>query len=562
MLNITRVFSLMLTFTILFWNVFPVVSMAAGTFITPGESFKPGQAITPGEAISGGEFLVPGDVFKPGQAIKPEESYNGGQVSNSGKPILENFPLNNGTFIIPNAPPPVPNFVFGGESFTTGGPITPGTHPDSGKSIEGGSGDGTGDAVEGGSGDGTGDAVEGGSGDGTGDAIEGGSGDGTGDTIEGGSGDGTGDTIEGGSGDGTGDTIEGGSGDGTGDTIEGGSGDGTGDTVEGGSGDGTGGTIEGGSGDGNGGKNSINNAPPSLLNLWVKSSDGERGLIGNLIGGLKDVKTYILGFGDKMAQAGVSYYAGFKFKDLGNGNYSIYGDEKINNKIGQWFYERYKSYKIDDKDAFFGPKSRHVGQAKINDFLDSKSLKGKAGFWRNMGKNTMKSLKESWVPFSKSFWKPSNMLKLGGPVNVALSSFNSIYDYGFGDDASKRGKGLASTDFAATLTTDVAIGIGSTAIGSIASSAATGALVGSTVPVVGTAIGAVVGLGAGLLTTYAINGTATGRRIKAGATKAIKGAYDWGVDKAKSGYDFVKTNTKTLSKGMGWTLKKIGGLFG
>ena len=491
----------MLTFTILFWNIFPVVSMA-GTFITPGESFKPGQAITPGEAISGGEFLVPGDVFKPGQAIKPGESYNGGQVSNSGKPILENFPLNNGTFIIPNAPPPVPNFVFGGESFTTGGPITPGTPPGQGKSIEGGSGDGSGD------------------------------------------------------------TIEGGSGDGTGDTIEGGSGDGNGDTVEGGSGDGTGGTIEGGSGDGNGGKNSINNAPPSLVNLWVKSSDGERGLIGHLIGGLKDVKTYLLGFGDKMAQAGVSYYAGFKFKDLGNGNYSIYGKEKINNKIGQWFYERYKSYKIDGKDAFFGPKSRHVGQAKINDFLDSKSLKGKVGIWENMGKNTVKSLKESWVPFSKSFWKPSNMLKLGGPVNVALSSFNSIYDYGFGDDASKRGKGLASTDFAASLTTDVAIGIGSTAIGSVASSAATGMLVGSAVPVVGTAVGAVVGLGVGLLTTYAINGTATGRRIKAGATKAIKGAYDWGVDKAKSGYDFVKTNTKTLSKGMGWTMKKIGGLFG
>jgi hypothetical protein len=529
----------MLTFTILFWNVFPVVSMAAGTFITPGESFKPGQAITPGEAISGGEFLVPGDVFKPGQAIKPGELYNGGQVSNSGKPILENFPLNNGTFIIPNAPPPVPNFVFGGESFTTGGPITPGTPPDSGKSIEGGSGDGTGDAIKGGSGDGSGDTIEGGSGDGSGDTIEGGSGDGSGDTIEGGSGDGSGDTIEGGSGDGSGDTIEGGSGDGTGDN--GGGGAGAGSTE-----------VFGGD----------DNSPPSILNILVGSTDSERGWIGQLIGGLKDYKRYVVGFGDKIVQAAVAQYAGFQFKDLGNGKYSIYGKQKINNKIGEWFYQRYKSYKFDKKDAYFGPKSRLIGEKRFNEFLKSKSLASKNGFWNNVGNATMKSLKESWAPFSKSFWKPSNMLKLGGPVNVALSSFNSIYDYGFGNDASKRDKGLASTDFAATLTTDVAIGVGSTAIGSVASSMAAGALVGTTVPVVGTIIGAGVGLAVGLGTTYLINGTGRGRRIKKATTKIIKNVYDGGVDIAKNGYNLAKNGVKTVSDGVTSMVKGIGGLFG
>ncbi len=41
-----------------------------------------------------------------------------------------------------------------------------------------------------------------------------------------------------------------------------------------------------------------------------------------------------------MAQTGVSYYADFRFNDLGNGYYSIYGKEKINNKIGDCFYKQ------------------------------------------------------------------------------------------------------------------------------------------------------------------------------------------------------------------------------
>jgi hypothetical protein len=518
-INKTKFLSLMLLSILLFWNVFPAVSLA-GSFITPGTPIKPGQAISPGNPISGGDFLVPGDVYQPGDAIVPGNSYNDGKNISSGTPILENFPLTNGTFIIPNAPPLPPNFVFGGDSFTPGDPISPGDPSGAGETSSGNV-DGNGEAIEGGNPGGNGNVIEGGDPNGDGKAIEGSNPDGNGNAVAGGDPDGNGNGIEGGDPDGSGSAVE--------------SGD---SSAEGNASEGT--AIE---------------SNPSVLNLFVSSTDTNRGTAGVMVGLLKDYKRYGLSFFDKIAQAGASYYAGFDFKDLGNGKYSVYGKNKLNNKISDWFYQRYKTYKFDGNEAHFGPNSRHIGASRFNSFFESKSIGGGAGFFGNTKNALLKSLNESWNPASKSFWKFSNSLKLGGPVNAVLSSFNSIYDYGFGDDQIKRSKGIRSTDFAATLTTDVAIGVGSTAIGSVASSMAAGALAGSAVPVVGTAVGAVVGLGAGLTTTYLINGTATGRRFKAGATKLIKNAYDGGVDLAKKG-------AKAVSDGVSSAFKRIGGLFG
>ncbi|OIU72682.1 hypothetical protein [Rossellomorea aquimaris] len=541
--NCTKLFSLMLISILLFWNVFPLVGLA-GSFITPGTPIKPGQAISPGDPISGGDFLIPGDVFQPGDAINPGDSYNDGKNISSGTPILENFPLTNGTFIIPNAPPLPPNFVFGGDSFTPGDPISPGDPSGAGETSSGNV-DGNGKAIEGGDPGSNGKAVEGGDPNGDGKAVEGGDPDGDGNAIEGGNPDGNGNAVEGGDPGGNGNAVEGGDPDGNGTGFEGGDPDASGNSVKNGNPGGEGNTSEGTAAESN----------PSVLNLFVSSTDTSRGPAGFMVGLLKDYKRYGLSFFDKIAQAGASYYAGFNFKDLGNGKYSVYGKNKLNNKISDWFYQRYKTYKFDGNEAHFGPNSRHIGKSRFDSFFESKSIGGGAGFWGNTKNSLVKSLNESWNPASKSFWKFSNSLKLGGPVNAVLSSFNSIYDYGFGDDPIKRSKGIGSTDFAATLTTDVAIGVGSTAIGSVASSMAAGALAGSAVPVVGTAVGAVVGLGAGLTTTYLINGTATGRRLKAGATKLIKNAYDGGVDLAKKG-------AKAVSDGVSSAFKRIGGLFG
>ena len=68
--------------------------------------------------------------------------------------------------------------------------------------------------------------------------------------------------------------------------------------------------------------------------------------------------------------------------------------------------------------------------------------------------------------------------------------------------------------FAAELTTEVAIGVGSTAIGSLSSSVTAGALAGSVVPGLGTVVGAALGLFAGLGVNYLINGTTRGKKIQ------------------------------------------------
>ncbi|GIN88501.1 hypothetical protein J6TS2_48870 [Heyndrickxia sporothermodurans] len=295
------------------------------------------------------------------------------------------------------------------------------------------------------------------------------------------------------------------------------------------------------------------NSSPSIFSLLFKSSDSERGILGNILGGIRDYKTYILGFADKVAQAGAAGYAGFGFTDKGNSRYGVTGKNQLDNKIANWFYERYRGYKFNGEETAFGPQSRHIGSARQEAFFKSKRI-------GNIGNSVKGALNESWNIFSKDFYKAKNMVKLNGPVNVVLSSVNNLIDYSKWGSKSKLG--YASTDFAADLTVDTAIGVGSTALGALASSAAAGAIAGSTVPVVGTIVGAGVGLLVGGVTTYLINGTATGRRLKKYVRDGVKYVYDGVVSGVKSASKVVTKKVKDIGKGVSSAFKKLGGLFG
>ncbi len=269
-----------------------------------------------------------------------------------------------------------------------------------------------------------------------------------------------------------------------------------------------------------------------------------------------------MGFLNRDVAGGIlSSYAGFGFTTSKKPNmHGVGGNNGYNNKLLDYLYQRYKSYTYNDGAAHFGPYSRHIGTDRANAFLDGKKLRPfNKSLISHVGDSLKTSLKNSWSPFSSNILKPSiilkpkewfksgiinkdffaksNMLKLSGPIGYLTTAANSIYDYGWG---AKKDTGILSTNFAADLTTDLGIGVISTGVGSVASSLAAGAVAGSVVPGVGTVIGAAAGLAGGLVTTYLINGTATGRNLKKKVSNGIKKAYDW----------------------VGGGLKKLGGLFG
>ena len=500
---------------LIFWTVFPAVSAFA--YITPGTPIVPGKPITPGTPIQGGTFIIPGKVYEPGKAIKGGDSVSGSSGLISGQPIVPATPLTYGTFIIPNAPPVLGHPVLGGTA------------------IQGGQGPNGGTAINGGQGPNGGTAINGGQGPNGGTAINGGQGPNGGTAINGGQGPNGGTTISGGQGPNGGTAINGGQDPNGGTATDGGQGLSGGNSGKNGNGPSNGNELIGES-----------SQEPSLINLLFKSTDTSRGIVGQIAGVLKDYKTYILGFADKIAQASAAGYAGFMFNEKGNGKYGVKGKNKLDNKVVNWFYERYKGYKHKGEETAFGSYSRHIGQERLDSFFKSKRI---GHVWESV----KGSVKESWNIFSKDAYKAKNLLKLNGPVNVLLSSSNNLIDY------SKWGRksdlGYASTDFAADMTVETAIGVGSTAIGSLISSALAGAVAGSTVPVAGTIIGALAGLGTGFIVNYLINGTKTGRKIKTAVRDAVKVTYDGIVSGAKK-------LGKRIKSGVSSMFKKAGGLFG
>src|SRR5690625_29700 len=275
----------------------------------------------------------------------------------------------------------------------------------------------------------------------------------------------------------------------------------------------------------------------SIWNTIFRSTNTSDGWFGQALGVVNDVKRYVIGFGDDIAQGVTSIYAGFRFRDLGDGYYSVYGRNNLNSQIGNWFYDRYRQYTFNGADAQFGPNSRRIGEARYNAFMNSN------GLGMNVANSLRQSMNSSWNVFSRDFWSASNSAKLGGPVGMLLTTAGSAYSYtdGFSDMS-----GLASTDFAATLTSDVAIGVASTAVGSIASSMAAGAVAGSVVPGLGTIVGAGAGLLAGIGTSLFFNNTNTGRRIKDGIKNGAKAVYDGAVNIGKKAWDGLKTGFSNL----------------
>ncbi|RLQ91160.1 hypothetical protein [Falsibacillus albus] len=514
--RLNKLVCLSLICILLFWTSFPVIASAA--FIKPGKPITPGKTYTPGKPITGGQFIVPGDVIQPGTAIKGGKSYETDSMTPSGKPIIQKNPLSNtGIFIIPNAPPTPSNINFIFPDITSGDPITGGAAIQEGKGLNGGKGSQDGKSINGGQTNQNGKGINGGKNTAPGSNIQGGKSN-SGNDLNGGN------------------------------------------SVEGGKNPSGKNAASGSNISGKGGSDAANNSEPSspTYSLFIKSANGDRGFMGHVIGAFKDFKSYGLGFVDKFAQGVSSSIAGFNFKKLGDAPYyAVYGKNKLDNKVANWFYQRYKEYNFDGKKTNFGPNARRIGEGRYNEFMKGKNLNGSS--FKNIMQSTKKSLNEGFNIFSKDFRKISVAKKFNGPVNLALTAFNSVYDYGFG---AKKDKGLASTDFAADLTTDVAIGAGTTAVSTMLSSAASGAMVGSFIPIpgVGTAVGAVVGLGVGALSTYLIYGTPTGRRIKNAARNIVKKGYDGVVSGAKKVGSTISKGAKKFADNFMSGLKHFGGI--
>ncbi len=540
-----RIFALMMIVVLMSWNLFPVIGYA-GEFIKPGKAITPGKSYAPGQSINGGKFIVPGKVYEPGKTVQP------GKVSPvSGSVIMPGSPYNAGTVLIPNVPPAPPGSIYwklqgieAGDAMQGGSAIDGGKGPNGGKAAEGGEGPSGGKATEGGEGPSGGKATEGGEGPSGGKATEGGEGPSGGKATEGGEGPSGGKATEGGEGPSGGKATEGGGGPNGGKATEGGELQ-TGNTAN-------------------------SDEIPPWYNVIFKSTDGSKGWFSHVTGAIGDFKTFGLGFLNQNVSGGLlSVIAGFKYAQIGDSsNYAVFGKNGFKNKILDNLYQKYKNYTIDGEAKKLGPNSRRISESRLNSFLDSKKLKQTdISVARHIGNSVVSSINNSWNPFgnpknwmnknvfnknffsknnmkilgsnlfNKDFFAKSNMAKLSGPIGYITTAASSVYNYGWGEN---KEIGLKSTNFAADLTTDVAVGVVSTGIGSVASSMAAGALAGSAVPGLGTVAGAVAGLGAGLVTTYLINGTATGRRLKKAVSGGIKKAYDW----------------------VGGGLKKLGGIFG
>ena len=529
-----KAFAIGLIVLMLFWSALPSIAMA--TFITPGKPITPGTAITPGEPIQGGSFIVPGEPIVPGKSIDPGTPVQGGQAVSgggpqvSGQPIIPGNYLTNGLFVVPN--------YLGGTTYgkwlIAGQPISPGAEIAGGEAIQGGQGIAGGQQSTGGNTSETGKLP-------TGEIPAGG------DIGQGGkvpvAGDGSqvGQVPSGGS------AIKGApnSGGGTSNSPTQnptGSNGNSSQTINGipsgssGGGAGAGGIDGGGGGAGASSGNESANSASDYQFSFFKFTNPDNSPMQTVFSGISDFKTYILGAGKKIAEGATATYAGFRFNPKDTGKYGVSGKGSLKNPIADYFYQSYKDFKIDGEAAKFGPHSRHVGQSRVDSFLSSKNIANStgstSGFFKSSLSGVKPALNDGYNVFSKSFWSKSNMLKLSGPVGVGLSSVSSIYDYGFGG-GEKQALGFASTDFAADLTTDIAIGAGTTVLSTIASSMAAGAVAGSVVPGVGTIVGAVAGVATGLVVGYLINGTATGRRIKGAVRDGIKAGYDGVVSAAK-----------------------------
>jgi hypothetical protein len=173
--------------------------------------------------------------------------------------------------------------------------------------------------------------------------------------------------------------------------------------------------------------------------------------------------------------------------------------------------------------------------------------------------------------------------KGSGPIALALTFGGDVYDFTLGPE---KGKGLASTDFAATTITDATILGGTAAVSTgagVAAAAGTGAMFGSVVPGVGTVVGFAVAGGVAYFLT-----TSPGKAVRSAMISSTKSTiefagqhpmvlapmlpgaaaaleiYDHGddiVNVAGDGLHYAGEGLSTAGKGLADAGKLVGGLF-
>lgn len=510
-----RIAALIMIAILLFWNVYPLVSFAGG-FITPGKAIDYGKVMAPGKAIQGGKFIVPGQVYQPGTAMTPGEAAAGQPNSPSGQPILPASPSMIGTFIIPNATP-IPSGAVYWQL----------------RGLE------TGQAVKGGT------ANSGGKGSASGSALKGGG------SVEGGNGPAGSQVLI------DGQAATGGHPSANGTGMNGGQGPAGAQVIDGGKS-----SAEGTAA--NGGKLSADGTVPGSKPGQNTESGGNQGASGDGSPGgffaqIHDVGkkakklfvTYPKKFGE-ILDGSLSIFAGFKITDLetasGNKNlYKILGKTTFTkvdakNPLTMWLNLRYQNYLESFKESKLVLRNgilrsgTEVKAKKINKFFQSNTK------FNTVLAKIGKDFSDNWNPFSnpfnpankglgkvfnKEFFKLSKVAKGSGLGNVLLATGGRIIDY-----ATDSKKSFKSTDFAAGITTDVAFGVGSTAVSAGAgwlATAGAAAAFGSVIPGVGTAVGAIVGLGIGFFLE-----SRRGKKIKGFVEKGIKKGFDWLVGKGSS----------------------------
>lgn len=530
----------------LFWTALPSLAMA--DFIKPGKPITPGTSITPGEPIEGGKFIVPGTPYAPGAAIEGGEPIDGTTPPITGQPIIPSITINIGQFIVPNnlGPTTYGQWLIAGEF------LTPGTHITSGDGIVTGEGPTGGNTVQAGDTIDGGAAIEGGNSLDEGAAVEGGNSLDEGTAVEGGKNLDGGTATQGGQNLVGGEPGQGGQGPTGGSDIQGVHDSIAGNAAEAGEGITSHSGELGPSGAGLG-ELSKSKAVENKFSFFGFTNK-DRGVTGQVVGGIKDFKRYVLGFGEKVAEGSTAIYAGFKFNPKDSGNYGVSNKHNVKNSIVDKFYQKYKKFTRQGKDYFVKPNANHVGQGYVDDFLKSKNIANTTGSAKNFFKSSVANIKPAlnngYNFLSKDFWGKSNALKLNGPVNVVLNSFNSIYDYGF-EGGKHADIGIKSTGFAADLTTEVAVGVGTTALSTVAASMAAGAVGGSLIPGLGTVVGAAAGLATGLIVAYGLN-TPVGRKVKGAVKDGVKFVYDGAIDLGKKAIDGAK-NLFDGAKGLfGW----------
>lgn len=221
-----------------------------------------------------------------------------------------------------------------------------------------------------------------------------------------------------------------------------------------------------------------------------------------------------------LGQGILSYKYGFRLNNTATGNISVSGLNSFENQPKTDFERKLMNdYKGDIRRNWYAPDQNKT----IRKFTQP-------------GYAVKQSLLDSYNPANKNFWKLSNNIKGGGVLGLGLTTAGTFLDYS--SIGSKGDIGYASTDFAASLTTDLGIAGVTTAISTAAGAGTTAltlAAAGSVVPGLGTVVGLGVGLGVGWFM-----GTKTGQKIRDGVQKAVKTVYDGAVNVAKKVGGWVK----------------------